>query len=241
MGIAFKKMYDGKADTVSIIGITTPTSDSVFYAFNNATGITLVLNPLIEATNFSIETIFGSYTLHVGYKSTVQFVSDECGVRSTLSKLVINESTFDSIRIVNTNFANPAQLNLEFYRCPRTNQLKLSFRKLVDGVEAADTVQLTNVTADYGTPFYFPAGKISRINLPLNAAANSTTFTFEFLDGSVRTLTVQHTRTPWNEFIQCNTLMLFSKLSKTASTFSQVNLLRDSIQDPPQINFAIYK
>lgn len=241
IGITFRKLFDGKADTLSFIGITTSTTDSVFYAFKAASSIQLELNPFISSTDFKLETIFGSHDLDVGYSSAIQFVSDECGIRTTLSDLTILKHSLDSLRIKNPRFTNPAQQNLEVLRCPRTNLLKLAFRRLQNGVQVADSVQLSNVTADYGTPFYFPGGKITRINLPLNTAANSTTFTFTFSDASVKTLTVQHTRTTWDELAPCQPMIVFSKLANAGSTFGQVNLLRDSIHDPPLTNFAIFR
>jgi hypothetical protein len=241
VGITFKKLFDGKADTLTLVGITAPSTDSIFYPFRRATSVQLELNPYESSTYFTFQTIYGSQLLTIGYRSSVQFVSDECGIRTLLSDLQIGDHDFDSIRIVNPTLSNPPVANLEVYRCPRTNQLKLAFRKLVDNVAVADTVQFNTVTADYPAPFYFPGEAITTINLPLNAAANTTTFTFEFTDGSTRSLTVQHTRTSWDEYEQCGNITLFYDLVSTASTFNEVNVVRDSIQDPPITNFAIFR
>jgi hypothetical protein len=241
IGISFKKMFDGKADTLSLIGITSSSTDVVFYPFTRASGIQLELNPYASSTDFLVETIFGNHLLNLEYRSTIQFVSEDCGVRTTITDFNLADFGFDSVRVVNPFLTNPATVNLEVYRCPRTNQLKLAFKKLENNSEVADSVQLNNVTADYGGPFYFPGGKITTLNLPLNPLADATTFTFEFSDGVVRTLTVQHTRTGWSEYEACGDLTLFFNLASTASTFSQVTVVRDSIQDPPLTNFAIYK
>lgn len=242
IGITFKKIFDGKVDTVSFVSITSPSSDSVFYPFTFATSIQLELNPHQSFSNFTMETLFfESFQLDLGYKSVVQFVSEDCGIRTTLSGLEVNQHTFDSLRMLTPVLADPAQINLEVYRCPRSNQLKLAFKKLVEGVEMADSVQLNNVTADYPVNFYFPGEKTTSINLPVNPQANSTTFTFEFTDGSFKTLTVQHTRTISNKYALCPDWTLFSDLINSGSTFSQVIPARDSIQDPPITNFAIYK
>jgi hypothetical protein len=241
IGITFKKLFDGKADTLTLFGITAPSTDSIFYPFKRAVSVQLELNPYESSTDFTFQTIYGSQQLAIGYRSSVQFVSEECGIRTLLSDLQIGDHDFDSIRLVNPALSNPPVTNLEVYRCPRTNQLKLAFRKLVNNVAVADTVQFNNVTADYPASFYFPGEEITTINLPLNAAANTTTFTFEFIDGTTRTLTVQHTRTGWDEYEQCGNTTLFYDLESTASTFSQVNVVRDSIQDPPITNFAIFR
>lgn len=241
IGISFKKMFDGRADTLLLNGVTSPASEKIFYPFTRASALQLELNPYATSTEYWFETIFGNYALNLEYKSTVQFVSEECGTRTTISGLELAGHGFDSVRIVNSILTNPATLNLEVYRCPRTNQLKLAFRKLVNSIAVADSVQLNNVTADYGSPFYFPGGKITTLNLPLNPEADETTFSFEFSDGTFHTLTVQHTRTVWSEYEVCSELILFSNLSSSAASFSQVTLLRDSIQDPPLTNFAIYR
>jgi hypothetical protein len=85
VGISFKKIFDNKADTVSFIGITTPSSDSIFYPYTRATGIQLELNPFQEYTDFTMETIFNEmFLLNLGYESTLQFVSEDCGPRTVL-------------------------------------------------------------------------------------------------------------------------------------------------------------
>jgi hypothetical protein len=241
VGIVFKKLFDGQADTLSIIGITAPSTDSVFYKGIRATGIQLELNPYDASTDFTISTTFGTNLLALGYASAIQFVSEDCGIRTILSELNINASDFDSLRIVNPGLTNPASTNIEVSRCPRTNIMKISFRKLVEGTEVRDTVELANVAIDYPVVYYFPAGKISTLNLPLNPASNTTTFTLEFTDGSVRTITAQYVRTQWDEYPRCTELPLFSELVNAGSSFSQVNPLRDSIYDPPLTNFAVFK
>lgn len=241
IGISFKKIFDGKADTISFVGITAPSTDSIFYPYTRASSIQLELNPYETSTDFTLESTFGVNTLAIGYLPTIEFVSEDCGTRTILSGLNVNNYNYDSVRIVNALLTNPAQLNVEVFRCPRNNQLKLAFRKMVNGVEVADTVQLNSIIADYSSDFYFPTGKISTVNLPLNPGANTTTFTFEFSDNSVYTLDVQYFRTISNEYARCSDWTLISGLASPNSTFSQVALQRDSIHDPPLTNFAIFK
>jgi hypothetical protein len=241
VGISFKKLYDGKADTLSIIGITAPSTDSVFYPFVRATSLRLEVNPFEPSTDFTIETLVGSYKFFLGYKSSIKFVSEDCGTSTQLSGLNINLSEFDSVRIINPLLTNPAQVNIEVLRCPRTNFMKLSFRKLVNGVESADSVQITNVLVDYPVVYTFPGGKTTTINVPLNVNSSATTVVFTFADGTSRTITVQGNRIPWNEYQLCSGLTLFNQLNTTASTFSQVISIRDSIQDPPITNFEVYR
>lgn len=241
VGITFKKLYDGKADTLSILGITTPATDSVFYPFVRATSLQLELNPFEPSTDFTIETLTGSYKFFLGYNSALKFVSEDCGISTQLSDLRVNEAEFDSVRIINPLLTNPAQLNIEVSRCPRTNFMKLSFRKLVDGVELADTVEITNILVDYPVNYTFPGGKTTTISIPMNVNSPTTTMVFTFADGTSRSLTVQSNRIPWSEYKLCSGLTLFSQLNSTSSTFSQVISIRDSIQDPPITNFEVYR
>jgi len=241
VGITFKKLYDGKADTLSILGITAPSSDSIFYPFVRATSLQLELNPFEPSTDFTIETTLGSYRFYLGYKTAIKFISEDCGISTQLSDLNVNFSEFDSVRIINPLLTSPAQLNIEVSRCPRTNFMKVSFRKLVNDSEVADSVELTNVSVNYPVLYYFPRGKITTINVPLNVNSPTTTVTFTFVDGTSRVLTVQGNRIPWNEYELCRGLTLFNQLSSTTSTFGQVNLVRDSIQDPPITNFEVFR
>ncbi len=240
-GITFSKLYDGKSDTLSIIGITSPASDSVFYPFLRATGLQLELNPYEPSTEYFIETTMGTYRLVLGYRSEIKFVSEDCGTSTQLSDLEIENADFDSVRLVNQILTDPAQTNLQAYRCPRTNFLKVAFKQLINSEEVADTVELSNVVLNYPVLYYFPAGPITSVSIPLNENANSTGVVFEFTDGSSRSLTVQYIRTPWNEYAICSGLNLIDNLSSTASTFNEVIMVRDSIQDPPITNFAVYK
>ena len=241
VGISFKKLFDGQADTLSILGITATSTDSIFYELVRATTVSLELNPYEESTDFTIATTYGSNSIEIGYASSIQFVSEDCGIRTLLSDLMVNSTDFDSVRVLTNFFTNPAQNNIEVSRCPRTNIMKVSFRQLVNGTEVRDTVELSGVSIDYPVVYYFPSGGISSLNLPLNPSANSTTFTLQFTDGSTRTITAQYQRTPWDEYPRCSDLPLFSNLMNAGSNFGQVNILRDSIHDPPLTNFAVFK
>ncbi|MCU0357428.1 MAG: hypothetical protein MUE95_07595 [Cyclobacteriaceae bacterium] len=243
VSISFKKLYDGDADTLAILGITTGASDSTFYPFRLASGIVLPLNPFEITTDFILRTTFGDYRLILAYESDVRFVSEDCGLSTQLSNLQINLHEFDSVRLVSARQPVPTQLNttIEALRCPRTNMMKLAFRQLRNGTEVADTVQLADVAFDYPVEYFFPARPVSSLAVPLNVAAPSTTVTLTFTDGTVRTITVAHTRTAWNEYQLCSGLTLFDDLSNMATTFSQVKVVRDSVQDPPITNFAVFK
>lgn len=243
IGISFKKMFDGKADTVVFIGVQSPESDSIFYSYTRATAITLPLNPFATQTHYSFDEMFTDYFLEMNYvNSTTQFVSEDCGTRYIFSDLEFTAHDFDSMKVVTNNLATSVQTNLEVYRCPRTNLVKVAFRQLIGATERADTVYLSNLSADYPAQFFIPNDTLSAVNLPLNQNASSTTFYFNFKDGSSQTITFNYTRTPWDEFeTWCGSLTRFSELSSTVYDFNDVQIRRDSVQDPPLTNAAIFK
>ncbi len=243
IGISFRKMFDEKTDTINFVSVQSPESDSIFYEFARATSIQLPLNQYATQTHYVLEGVYNENFLTMSYASSVaQFVSEDCGTRFVFSSLEFTEHDFDSLKIVTNALANSGQTNLEVYRCPRTNLVKVAFRQLIDIQEEADTVYLENISADYPAFFLIPNDTLSVINLPLNQSTSSTTFNFDFKDGSSKTITFNYTRTPWDEFeIWCGTLSLFSELASTASDFSEVEIRKDSIHDPPQTNVAIFK
>lgn len=243
IGISFKKMFDEKADTINFVSIQSVESDSIFYELAQATAIQLPLNQYANQTSYTIEEVYHENFLVMSYaKSVAQFVSEDCGTRFIFSGLEFTDHDFDSLKIVTNFLSNSVQTNLEVYRCPRTNLVKVAFRQLTDTEEEADTVYLENISADYPAFFFIPSDTLSVINLPLNQNALSTTFNFNFKDGSSQAITFTYTRTLWNEFdAWCGTLTLFSELASTISDFSEIEIRKDSIHDPPLTNVAIFK
>lgn len=243
IGISFKKMFDGKVDTVAFVGIQSPESDSIFYQFSLATAIELPLNPFTDQTSYTLEEVYGENFLEMNYLTNIpQFISEDCGTRHSFSDLEFANHNFDSLIIVTNALTGSVQTNLEVYRCPRTNLVKVAFRELVEGDEVADTVYLDNLSADFAAVFFIPNDTLSTLKLPLNENAPSTTFSFDFKDGSSRTITFAYTRTSWDEFqAWCGTQTLFSELSSTVYNFTDIEIRKDSVQDPPLTNVAIFK
>jgi hypothetical protein len=243
IGISFKKMFDEKADTVNFISIQSPESDSIFYSFTSATAIQLPLNQFATQTSYTLEEVYNENFLVMNYANSVaQFVSEDCGTRYVFSDLEFSGHDFDSLKVITTDLFTTVQTNLEVYRCPRTNLVKVAFRQLIGTTERADTVYLSNLSADYPAQFFIPTDTLSSVNLPLNQNASSTTFYFSFKDGSSRTITFNYTRTPWDEFeTWCGSQTLFSDLSSSVFDFSEIEIRKDSVQDPPLTNVAIFK
>lgn len=103
VGIAFKKLEDSTADTVSITAFGTP--EVLFIAGDTSVSrlLGVPLNYFQDETLFLFQDHETTHTLHLGYLSQAQFVSERCGEKFVLSELRIIDHSFDSVRLV-TNF-----------------------------------------------------------------------------------------------------------------------------------------
>src|SRR5688572_25649520 len=200
LNITFRKMFDGKTDTVAFVGIQPLNSDSVFYPYTFATAIALPLNPYISQTQYSFQSAYQNQFLLLDYHTDIQFVSEDCGTRYSFTDLEFSDHNFDSVKIITTFLPTNGSPNLEVYRCPRTNLAKMRFRQLINSIEVADTLYLANIAADFPTPIFIPGEALTSINLPLNPQALSTTYNFSFTDGSSANLTLSYSATSWNQF-----------------------------------------
>ncbi len=99
MGIAFKKIETGGADTVAIAGIA-PFPEIVTRDTVNTTRVFLPLNYFQEETTLFIKDLETTNFLRVGYRSQAQFVSEKCGEKFVLTGLTVLEHSFDSVRLV---------------------------------------------------------------------------------------------------------------------------------------------
>jgi hypothetical protein len=121
--ISFKKLADGKADTVVLYNISAEGSDSIFYKKStepdkldtlNGSAL-LAVNPYADETLFTFLFQTGVVTLKVGYRNEVQFISEECGSDRIQSHLKILETQFDSVRVVNPVLSINRTPNIEIY------------------------------------------------------------------------------------------------------------------------------
>ena len=247
IGIAFKKMIGGAADTVAVIGVGASGTDSVFNQFILTNGIYLPLNLFTDQTSFSIQGLDELHQLSVGYDARTQFVSEECGARYVLSNLSLLNHDFDSVRIVNTSpFPSEAGANIEVYRCPVTNVVKVSFRQLTmdNSVSnaAVNARKIVGVVDDYSDIQRYVDTTLQTINLPLNPEANLNTFDLTLADQTDPiNLAMTYTRRPRKFFDICGDQQLFAKLGVTATNVDSMLVAKDSIQDPPVTNVIIYK
>jgi len=120
--ISFKKLSDGKADTVYFYNVAAEGSDSVFYKSSepdeidtlNGSAIVAV-NPYAEETLFTFLYEMQTVTLKVGYKNEIRFISEECGSDRVQTNLTILETQFDSVRVVNHVLTKNRTTNIEIY------------------------------------------------------------------------------------------------------------------------------
>ena len=240
--IGFRKMFDGKPDTVILEGISALGTDSIFYPFRiiNDGKINLNLNFLQQETAFSFVFPDQIKNLALGYSSKIQFVSPECGERFELNDLVVNLSDFDSIRFVSHQPGKTPHRNLDIYRCPLTHFVKFSFVQQGNLAVIKDTAIVTNVTTDFPTPIFYPFDTLTSIKLPLNPASTTTTFTFTLPTGP-KTLTLSYATTPTTLFNQCGPQTLFNQLNLVSTDFANVLIVNDSLQDPSPTNVQIFQ
>jgi hypothetical protein len=120
--IDFKKLPDGITDTLIFSRIVAEGADSIFYfqtpvdKIDSLTSVTLAVNPYANETLFVF--YLGEFTkrLKVGYQTETSFISKECGSEQLHKNLIILESEFDSVRVVNNVLTTERLTNLEIYR-----------------------------------------------------------------------------------------------------------------------------
>ncbi len=258
VGIRFKKLFDLKADTVGILDITTGGTDSIFYKGGLATGVYLPVDFLGDGNDFTINTfsknIFFNNNVYIvnhtsqtrlldlTFSSKKQFVSLECGVRYILENLKIANHNFDSVRLLSSVPGNSTTTtNIEVYRCPQPNILKINFRQVVNERSVVDTVYLKGITSpDYtwNISFAIP-DSVTQIRIPLNDGADITTYNFEFADKS-NTLQLGYKRTERLLFDVCGNQQFISDLDTIMHNFDSIRITKDTIQDPPVTNLEIF-
>lgn len=119
--ISFKKLSDGKADTVVFYNVSAEGADSVFYKSSEPDELDTLSAALLAVNPYGNETLFtftfesASKTLKVGYKNEIRFVSEECGSEQIQFNLTILETQFDSVRVVNSVLSTSRATNIEIY------------------------------------------------------------------------------------------------------------------------------
>jgi hypothetical protein len=250
MGISFKKMYDGQADTVAILSISANGFvDSVFYDTILESSVSLPLNYLQNETTFYFSflergypmDIVRNYSLLLNHESKPQFVSEECGQRFVVSGLAVIDNSFDSIRIVSTTPSNVAPQNIVVYRCPRNNVMRFSFRQLYMDTISRGRLEAREIeTVTTASKVVYGQGAQSSVLLPLDLSAETTSFDFKFSNGDANTVTFNYVVTPKVILEKCGEQAVISEIVSTTNNFVKLEVTRDTIHDPPITNVETY-
>jgi len=250
VGFTFKKLYDGEADTVALLGMTV--SGVEFTPTTNISSFYLPLNVNTSQQAFDFELIRGGFSTQVEkqriiltYSSKAQFESVDCSPRLILSDLDVTEHNFDSVNIKNkVPLAATTGGNIDLYRCPITNNLKITFRQLLaddksNGNELKE--KLNGVSLDYLPINFYPNSERGSVILPMNTAVNSTNILIDSKTG-LSTLNIAY-EIENNVLINaCGTQSLIHTIQVTQSTgYDIVRLQKDSITDPPSTNVALLR
>jgi hypothetical protein len=230
VGIAFRKMSDGQADTVFFKQITVDGTDSV-YKDVFRTGLDLPLNYYQNETSYHFEGQTTIYDLHFGYTAKTQLVSEDCGERFVLGDLVVTAPAFDSLRLVARTPKRVRQTgtHLYIYRCPNTSRIELKF---------AAPVTITAASADFPGSFLLNTAAVTTQAVPLNTAADQSTITLTFGD-VVKVLTVSYSRTESTLFKVCGPQTVLSNIDVVSTDFTSATSIRKTIQDPLLTNIEI--
>jgi len=192
-----------------------------------------------------------TYTLKLNYTVTPEVRYNVCGQQSFVSKLEIDPSStlLDSLSIVRDATSqrlqntpqDPAGTNIYLFRCADTNLAQLAFLTVVsptDTTKRADTVALKAVRSDYfADPINYNAD-LTIVSLPLNPAADATTFYLDYNDRPTDTVAVSYRRVFQTFFNACGEQTFFTDLIKDLNR-SNIRLKTDSVQFPPVTNLEI--
>ena len=184
IGISFRKLFDGKADTVQLDQVLIDGNNSGLDFKLGYTTIPVELNYLNKEITLKISGFLKDDELTLSYQSRTQFVSAECGERFIVSGLKIKSYTGsfnDSVRVVSDVPANTAGTNIVIYRCPRPNTIRFSFQQLfmdLDSVGKPDERVIK--TIDFNTTKFRYVSPAKSVVLPLDSSANSISYDFKF-------------------------------------------------------------
>lgn len=247
IGISFRKLADNKADTVAMVGVTIDGTDSVFYPFRLVTGVELPLNFYASESEISFQRLNRDAAitdrLLLAYRSQIQFVSEDCGERFLISNLEVLESDFDSIQVVNASPGNTTSTNLVVYRCPQTDLMRVGFRQLnmdEDSIGTLMDVFVDGILTDFSPDVLYPDDTASAFLLPLNPAATSARYDFDFTSGSGH-VTMGYRTVETTRYNLCGTQLFFADLAVVDSDFDKAIVVKDSIQDPPVTNILLQR
>lgn len=238
--INFRKMFDGKADTVFVNGIEVEGLDGVFYANRLVTSVPLPLNYYAEETRFNIYQPGSINNIGIGHTRKVQLITPDCGERILIEDVRLKTSSYDSLRIINLKESNPVA-NINIYRCPEPMAFRFIFRTRSNGNIISEQVRVENLSADFFTTPFYSNTNIRAANLPINVNSNKADYYFEFESGVRDTLSITYNSLKREIFKVCGETTLYNQLKILSHTFQDAKIVRDSIREPAIINIEIFR
>jgi hypothetical protein len=232
VGISFKKMSNRQADTVYFISITAEQTDSIFKELAGITGLDVPLNYFKDTTNFRFNRYDQPIDLQFTYDSKAQFVSQDCGERYVLTNLQATSPVFDSIRVLNANpkSDNQTGTTIEIYKCPNSSDVKFRFQSPVIISQVITTPQV---------PVVLFSTAVSYVTVPLNVEQPQSTITFVFSDGSTKDVTLGYSRTLRTFYNACGEQTIVHDLVALTTSFTNAQVVNDSIQYTNPTNVEI--
>ena len=254
MGVSFKVLGTNKEDAVKLTGIVITDVGDILGADVSTNRFLMPLNYLADQTEVSISSDKINGTVLLKYLSQAQFVSDECGPRYILSALTVGQqSGFDSVRVLADQVSNPPIINLEIFRCPITNLVKLDFYQLYVAANGKKTSQLVtvhsdNIVAAYSGEQFYVNTNLNTVTLPINIATEDITSS-DFgmtVNGTLNSLTLTYTLKDTVRYNVCPNIYA-SGLEVTSPDFDSVSIAvinkkaMNAPQDPATTNVLIFQ
>lgn len=245
VGISFRKLFDGQADTIQLVGLTVSGSDSVFRQ-STSSAIVVPLNSSELEEFLNMKLVRGDYTMLLGYQVKPQFESVNCGPRFLFSNLEILQHSFDSVRVLNSSpFSGDLISNIEIFRCPTPNRFKVAFRQLDtdDNADGRPLEETFNGVSVDNLPFlFYPDEELSALEMPVNQGSNQSRISFDMASGEFNTLDLTYEFVTSTVVNKCGPQSFIRNLQVTNSTgYDIVRVLKDSLSDPPTTNVLLLK
>jgi len=238
--LVFRKMFDGRADTVLVGGVEIIGKDTVLFQNRIATGLVLPLDPFTDATAYRLFQPSGINEIYLSHQRRLQLITEECGERILIEGVAITSSTLDSVRVLNLKDSNPVA-RVEIYRCPQPSAVRFIFRTIVNENKVSEQVRVINLSSDFIPGVLYSNTNIRAANLPINPFNNQATYYFEFEEGRRDTLSISYNSLQRNIFDVCGETTLYNELKQSFHTFQSVEIVRDSIREPAIINIEIFR
>lgn len=255
LAVTFRDLYltssgteTSRAGSIELDGITTDYSGTVLYDGARLATYYLPVNLEADATTFQfIEPNGASHALTVNYTRTDLERYEPCGVQTFVTNLTIGETDFARGELVldadedpRNTLTDPADPNINLYRCPRTNLVKFDFKSpnpaSSSGVRT-DTVLLKTVKADYTAQVFYTDAFVTTITLPLDENKLTTDFYLEYADRT-DTITLGYVKNTTTFVEACGVQGVYSELT-LQQPVTGVSITADSLRYPPVTNVQV--